>query len=83
MKSNNLKNEQQRAIYEVSGSSINTPRKFCLKFEGFDNLSIVSENPIPLADLLELHLRLENYLKTRPETIVNNDGRIVGFKNYR
>ena len=69
-------------IADVSGSSIRIPKP-CLKFEGLDNLSIVSETPIPLSDLFELHLKLENYLKTRPETIVNNDGLIVGFKNYR
>ena len=82
MESNNLKNEQQCTIHDVSGSSIRIPKP-CLKFEGLDNLSIVSENPIPLSDLFELHLKLENYLKTRPETIVNNDGLIVGFKIYR
>lgn len=74
--------QEQLDIPVVSGSSIKIPKP-CLNFQGLDNLSIVSEKPIPLSDLFELHLKLENYLKTRPETIVNNDGLIVGFKNYR
>jgi len=74
------KHGQALDIHDVSSSSIRMPKP-CLKFEGLDNLSIVSENPIPLSDLFELYLKLENYLKTRPETIVNNDGLIVGFKN--
>lgn len=72
---------KQLRKHDVNGSSIRMPKP-CLKFEGLDNLSIVSENPIPLSDLFELHLKLENYLKTRPETIVNNDGLIVCFNNY-
>lgn len=80
MESNNLKNEQQCTIYDVSGSYIRIPKPR-LKFEGLDDISIVSENPIPLADLFELHSKLENYLKTRPETLVNSDGLIVGFKD--
>ena len=84
MEHENLNNQEsaQLGIGAVSGSSIRMPKP-CLKFEGLDNLSIVSENPIPLSDLFELHLKLENYLKTRHETILNNDGLIVGFKDYR
>jgi hypothetical protein len=66
----------------VSGSSIVIPKPK-LKFEGIDNISIVSENNIPLSELFELHLKLENFLKSRPESIVNADGNIVGFNNYR
>lgn len=66
-------------IADVSGSSISMP-KSCLKFEDLDNLSIVSESPIPLSNLFELYLKLENYLKMRHETILNNDGLIIGFK---
>jgi len=66
----------------VSGSSIVIPKPK-LKFEGLDNLSIIGENDIPLSELFELHLKLENYLKSRPEAIINESGSIVGFKNYR
>ena len=66
----------------VSGSSIVIPKPK-LKFEGLDNLSIIGENNIPLSELFELHLKLENYLKSRPEAIINERGSIVGFKNYR
>ena len=66
----------------VGGSSIVIP-KTKLKFEGLDNISIIGEKDIPLSELFELHLKLENYLKSRPETIINCDGGIVGFKNNR
>jgi hypothetical protein len=66
----------------VSGSSIVIPKPK-LKFEALDNISIIGENDIPLSELFELHLKLENYLKSRPESIINVDGKIVGFKNYR
>ena len=69
-------------IADVSGSSIKIPKP-SLKFEGLDNISIIGEKDIPLSELFELHLKLENYLKSRPETIINCDGVIVGFKNYR
>jgi hypothetical protein len=71
----------QLNIGAVSGSSIVIPKPK-LRFEGLDNISIIGENDIPLSELFELHLKLENYLKSRPETIVN-EGKIVGFKNYR
>ena len=66
----------------VSGSSIQIPKPK-LKFEGLDNISIIGENDIPLSELFELHLKLENYLKSRPEAIINESGIIVGCKNYR
>jgi len=69
-------------IHDVCGSSILIPKPK-LKFEGLDNISIVGENDILLSELFELHIKLENYLKSRPESIVNVDGKIVGFKNYR
>ena len=69
-------------IADVSGSSIKIPKP-SLKFEGLDNISIIGEKDIPLSELFELHLKLESYLKSRPETIINCDGVIVGFKNYR
>ena len=65
----------------VSGSSIVIPKPK-LKFEGLTNISIVGENNIPLSELFELHLKLENFLKSRPECIVNAYGNIVGFSNY-
>ena len=65
----------------VSDNSIVIPKPK-LKFEGLDNITIVGENDIPLAELFELHLKLENYLKSRPESIVSADGNIVGFDNY-
>jgi hypothetical protein len=77
-----LNNQQGNGVLPcVSGSSIVIPKPK-LKFEGLDNLSIIGENDIPLSELFELHLKLENYLKSRPESIVN-EGKIVGFKNYR
>ena len=66
----------------VSGTSIVIPKPK-IKFEGLDNISIIGENDIPLSELFELHLKLENYLKSRPEAIINKSGSIVGFKNYR
>ena len=72
----------QLNIGAVSGSSIVIPKPK-LKFEGLENLSIIGENHIPLSELFELHLKLENYLKSRPESIINERGSIVGFKNYR
>jgi len=85
-----MKNEEQSiekqegngALPCVSGSSIVIPKPK-LKFEGLDNISIIGENNIPLSELFELYLKLENYLKLRPEAIVNESGSIVGFKNYR
>ena len=64
----------------VKGIVIPKPK---LKFEGLDNISIIGENDIPLSELFELHLKLENYLKSRPEAIINERGSIVGYKNYR
>jgi len=85
-----MKNEEQKVYNQqgngvlpcVSGSSIVIPKPK-LKFEGLDNISIVGEKDIPLSELFELHLKLENYLKSRPEAIINESGLIVGFKNYR
>jgi len=79
----NIENKQGNGFLPcVSGSSIVIPKPK-LKFEGLDNLSIIGENDIPLSELFEIHLKLENYLKSRPETIINESGSIVGFKNYR
>ena len=79
----NIGNQQGNGVLPcVSGSSIVIPIPK-LKFEGLDNLSIIGENNIPLSELFELHLKLENYLTSRPESIINADGKIVGFKNYR
>jgi len=65
----------------VVDSSIVIP-KLKLKFEGLDNITIVGDKDIPLSELFELHLKLENYLKSRPEAILNKNGSIVGFNNY-
>ena len=78
----NKQNSEQLNIPADSGSSIKIPKP-SLKFEGLDNISIIGEKDIPLSELFELHLKLENYLKSRPEAIINCDGVIVGFKNYR
>ncbi len=72
---------KQLSLSIVSDNSIIIPKPK-LKFEGLDNISIVGEKDIPLSELLELHLKLENYLKSRPEVIINESGLIVGFKNY-
>lgn len=85
-----MRNEEQKVDNQqgngvlpcVSGSSIVVPKPK-LKFEGLDNISIVGEKDMPLSELFELHLKLENYLKSRPEAIINESGLIVGFKNYR
>jgi len=74
--------EKALDIGGVSGSSIVIPKPK-LKFEGLTNISIVGENNIPLSELFKLHIKLENFLKSRPECIVNSDGNIVGFNNYR
>ena len=66
----------------VGGSSIVIPKPK-LKFEGLDNISIIGENDIPISELFDLYLKLENYLKSRPEAIINESGLIIGFKNYR
>ena len=66
----------------VSGSSIQIPKP-SLKFEGLDNVSIVGEKDILISELFELHLKLESYLKSRPEALLSDKGSIVGFKNYR
>ena len=71
---------EQLYIPAVSGCSIKIPKP-TLKFEGLDNISIVGEKDILLSELFELHLKLEKYLKSRPEAIINESGLIVGFKN--
>jgi hypothetical protein len=77
-----IDNQQGNGVLPfVSGSSIVIPKPK-LKFEGLDNISIIGENNILLSELFELHLKLENYLKSRPESIINESGSIVGFKNY-
>lgn len=67
-------------LFNVSSSFIKVPKP-SLKFEGIDNISIIGEKDIPLSELFELYLKLEDYLKSRPEVILNNKGIIVGFKN--
>ena len=78
-----IDNQQGNGVLPcVSGSSIVIPKPK-LKFEGLDNIAIVGEKDIPISELFELHLKLENYLKSRHEAIINESGLIVAFKNYR
>lgn len=77
-----IKVKDELEVSRLINNSIVIPKPK-LKFQGLDNISIIGENDIPLSELFELHLKLENYLKSKPESIVNVDGKIVGFKNLR
>ena len=50
-----------------------------IRFEGLDNIEIVGKNDIPMYELFDLYLRLEAFLKTRPEAILDSNGNIFGF----
>ena len=66
-------------VFTYQDNSVKIPKP-TLRFEGLDNISIVGERNIEISELFELHLKLENYLKSMPQAAVNDNGSIVGYK---